>query len=359
MRYQNFGLTAYERERATPGYTLYSPLFGFETLILDMRGDVVHQWRNHPHNPGGYAYLLKNGNLLWAGRTKEGYLPHTGGKGGLLRELDWDGKIVWEHRDDNQHHDFRRLDNGNTIYIGWEKMRPENIKRVAGGVPGSEKDGMIYGDYVREIDLSGKTVWEWHLQDLEIERYPLNLVGHRQEFAHCNACCPLENGDVMLSLRKLSTIMVIDRASGKPRWEKTDLDWGQQHDCEMLANGNILFFANCQDTGKAPYSRVIELNPATGKTVWEYEGDPSWTFFSPHISGAQRLASGNTLICEGQWGRIFEVTSEKDIVWEFIDSHFGRAEGVNFKGKGNWVFRAYRYGADSPQIRGRLGPVEL
>ena len=356
MRYQQFGLTAYDRERATPGYTLYSPNFGHETYLLGLRGDVMHQWRNHPLLPGNYAYLLKNGNLLWAGRTKEGNLPNTGGKGGWLRELDWDGRLVWEYRDDNQHPDFRRLENGNTVYIAWEKMRPENIKRVVGGVPGSEKDGVIYGDYLREIDPSGKTVWEWHSQDLEIERYPVNMVGHREEFAHCNAVCPLANGDVMLSFRRISTIMIIDRATGKPRWEKTDLSWGMQHDCEMLANGNILFFANGLDTGLAPYSRVIELDPASGKTVWEYKGDPPWTFFSPHISGQQRLASGNTLICEGQWGRIFEVSPDMEIVWEYINPHFDVGGGGAFKG--NWVFRSYRYAADSPEIRGRLGPVQ-
>jgi hypothetical protein len=355
MRYSQFGLTLYDRERATPGYTLYSPNFGHETYLLGLRGEVTHQWRGHPRFPGNYAYLLDNGNLLWAGRLAEGNLPHTGGKGGWLRELDWDGKLVWEYTDPNQHHDFRRLPNGNTIYIGWEAMTPENIKRVKGGVPGKEKDGVIYGDYVREIDPSGKTVWEWHAQDLEIERYPLNMVGHREEFAHCNACCPLSNGDVMLSFRKLSSIMIIDRKTGKPRWEMRDELWGQQHDCEMLNNGNILFFANGQDTGGAPHSRVIELDPGTRKTVWEYKGNPPWTFFSPHISGAQRLASGNTLVCEGQWGRIFEVTPQCEIVWEYINPHHGVQPSGAYC---NWVFRAYRYAAESPQIRGRLGRAE-
>ena len=32
----------------------------------------------------------------------------------------------------------------------------------------------------------------------------------------------------------------------------------------------------------------------------------------------QRLFSGNTLICEGQWGRVFEVTKDSEIVWEYI-----------------------------------------
>lgn len=355
MRYQQFGLTLYDRERATPGFTLLVPSVGHEAFLLGLRGEILHQWTGFPFVPGNYAYLLENGNLLWSGRTSEGNLPTTGGKGGLLREYDWDGKLLWEYRDDNQHHDFRRLENGHTLYIGWEAMRPENIRRVQGGVPGKEKDGVIYGDYLREIDSSGKTVWEWHAQDLEIERYPLNRVGHREEFAHCNACCPLPNGDVMLSFRKISTIMIIDRKTGKPRWEQRDDGWGQQHDCSLLANGNILFFANGQDTGSHPHSRVIELDPNTGKAAWEYKGNPPWTFFSPHISGAQRLESGNTLICEGQWGRIFEVTPQGEIVWEYTNPHHGKQPSGVYA---NWVFRAYRYAADSPQIRGRLGRVE-
>jgi hypothetical protein len=99
---------------------------------------------------------------------------------------------------------------------------------------------------------------------------------------------------------------------------------------------------------------VIELDPGTRQTVWEYQGNPPWTFFSPHISGAQRLASGNTLICEGQWGRVFEVTPAGEIVWEYINPHHGEQRpGV----RANSVFRAYRYAADSPEIHGRLGSL--
>ena len=351
MRYAQFGLTLHDRSRATPGFTLFSPNFRGETLIVGMRGEIVHSWRHPLPQAGNYGYLLENGNLLWAGRTETGNLPNTGGKGGLLREYDWDGRVVWEYRDDNQHHDFRRLANGNTLYIGWEAMRPENAARVVGRAGSGE---VIYGDYLREIDPSGESVWEWHSQDLEIERYPLSAVGRRNEFAHMNACCPLPNGDVMVSFRMLSTIMILDRNTGQPRWEQRDDGWGKQHDCEMLPNGNILFFANGQDTGQMPHSRVIELDPETRKAVWTYQGNPSWTFFSPHISGAQRLATGNTLICEGQWGRIFEVTPGGEIVWEYINPFHGPGHGTLV----NWVFRAYRYAADSPQIHGRLGAVE-
>jgi hypothetical protein len=58
------------------------------------------------------------------------------------------------------------------------------------------------------------------------------------------------------------------------------------------------------------------------------------------------------MICEGQWGRVFEVTPEGEIVWEYISPYFGDYEGGV---RANQLFRAYRYATDSPQIRGRLG----
>ena len=42
-------------------------------------------------------------------------------------------------------------------------------------------------------------------------------------------------------------------------------------------------------------------------------------FFSSFISGAQRLANGNTLICSGANGTIFEVTPDKTIVWKYVN----------------------------------------
>ena len=78
------------------------------------------------------------------------------------------------------------------------------------------------------------------------------------------------------------------------------------------------------NTYAVPFSSVIELDPETKEPVWQYKGSPAYTFFSPHISGAQRLASGNTLICEGQWGRVFEVTPSGEIVWEYVSPFFDR-----------------------------------
>ena len=370
MRYQNVGLQVYDRVRATPGFTLISRLRGCGAYLIGMKGDVVHEWAL-PYPPGDIIKLLPNGNLLAAldpkddepfngeahSRFKGGKGPPLrGGRGGLIHEYDWDGTLVWEYKNLEQHHDVCRLPNGNTLYIGWEIMPAKAANRVQGGVPGTEHNGNIYGDYLHEVTPEGEVVWEWHAHsDMEIERYPICGVCHRNEFAHANACFPMPNGDVMLSFRRINLVAIVDRETRKFSWERRDDSWGHQHDCQKLDNGNILIFANgIHWTGGQAASRVIEFDPGSGDTEWEYQGSPPFTFFSPHISGMQRLASGNTLICEGQWGRVFEVTPDREIVWEFISPFFAPAPGG---GLANMMFRAYRYGADSPEIGGRLGRI--
>jgi arylsulfotransferase ASST len=354
MRHRDFGLLSVDHNRATPGVTLFSPLNGKATYLIGLRGEILHQWE-HPLVTGTYAYLLESGNLLWAGRLPEGP-QHMGGRGGLLREYDWNGEVVWEHKHVGQHHDFRRLPNGNTLFLGWEKIPKEIADRISGGIPGtSHADGCMYGDTIFEVTPNGETVWEWHAgRDMQVEKYSLVCSQIRDEFAHANAISPLANGDIYISFRRLNMIGLIDKKTKAMKWEHRDDSFGMQHDCEPLPNGNITLFANGTNTTTNPFSRVVELDPATRRAVWQYRGKPSYTFFSPHISGAQRLSSGNTLICEGQWGRLFEVMPDGEIVWEYVSPFMGLDRNGD---PSNEVFRAYRYAFDSRQVQNRVQSV--
>jgi hypothetical protein len=297
---------------------------------------------------------LANGNLLaatWSGGGPDGFSA----KGGRIQEIDWDGNVVWEHRDDFQHHDFRRLANGNTVYLGWEQLPDEAALRVRGGQSGSEHEDGIWGDYVREVDPAGETVWEWHChQHMELEKYPLPPASNRQEFAHANTIAPLADGNLLICFRLIDLLAVIDRQSGKITWERQEIDWGGPHDAQELDNGNMMVFANRGLHAGQRGSRVVEFGRNGGETKWEYRGNPTHTFDSPFISGCQRLESGNTLICEGQWGRIFEVTPEGEVVWEYVSPYFADITSVGSEGDVNLIFRAYRYAPDSPEIAGRL-----
>ena len=103
MRYLQRGLTYHDPARATPGFTLYTPLRNATAYLVNMAGAIVHQW-DLPAGPSNYGYLLPNGNLLIALCSADS--PHAMARGGIMRELDWDGNLVAEYIDPYQHHDL-------------------------------------------------------------------------------------------------------------------------------------------------------------------------------------------------------------------------------------------------------------
>ena len=120
-----------------------------------------------------------------------------------------------------------------------------------------------------------------------------------------------------------------------------------------LEDGNILIFDNGVHRldDPLPFSRVIEINPATNKIGWTYQDRPVSNFFLPRMCNAQRLPNGNTLINEASFGRFFEVTRDGEIVWEYVNLFFGESPHAET----NAVFRALRYSArKSPVQKPRL-----
>lgn len=351
-------LTTYVPSLAYEGYTLFSPIVGCVAWLIDMQGRFVHNWET-AGIPSGYGKLLPNGNLLYAAKTFELDLGF-GGLGGLIVEYDWDGNVVWEHRDPFLHHDFERLPNGNTLVVKFVAVPDEMTAKVQGGISGTEANGVIWTDAIQEITPAGEVVWQWNAYEhLSTERHIICPLDERKEWTHMNTCHLLPNGDILTVFCSLHTIAIIDRKSGKLKWEWGHEHLGHPHDATMLENGNILVFdngAHRKDNskegirGKYSFSRVLEVNPATDKIEWEYRDESFFYFNTPFISGCQRLPNGNTLICEGTMGRFFEITPRKEICWEYISPFFNDSKPVGY---GNAVFRAYRYSPDYPGLQGR------
>jgi len=125
----------------------------------------------------------------------------------------------------------------------------------------------------------------------------------------------LKKGHILISLREIHTIAIIDLEQERVTWALTGM-WKYQHEPSLLENGNLLLFDNRGNDGK---SKVIEFNSLTQEVVWEYKGTAKEKFFSRAGGNVQRLPNGNTLIIESNNGRVFEVTPEGKIVWEFYN----------------------------------------
>jgi uncharacterized protein (UPF0248 family) len=273
-------------------------------------------------------------------------------------EADWNGKVLWEVRHPEQHHHGILLRNGNVLLHCLGRVPDEIAKRVTGGTadhalpstlyapPREAEAGIMYSDYLAELTPAGETVWEWrtweHLDPVEDGFAEVQAI--RRHWALGNGVAELPDGDILASYRPISTVIRIARETGQIVWKLGPPTLAGQHAPTPLQNGNILIFDNGAHRldDPLPFSRVIEINPATKKIVWTYQDRPVSNFFTPRMGNAQRLPNGNTLINEASFGRFFEVTEAGEIVWEYVNPFFGGRSNAQV----NEVFRVYRYGAE-------------
>jgi uncharacterized protein (UPF0248 family) len=365
LKRRGVGLRACEPKRAFAGFTLFAPHFveSRTVYLIDLQGEVVHTW-NMPYPPGLSGCLTERGTLFYNGRTSEqSFLSRFPFKGGVVLEADWNGKVLWEVRHPDHHHHGILLRNGNVLLHCMGEVPEEIARRVKGGMaegnmqsgqyasrPVSEADKM-YSDYLAEVTPAGHTVWEWrtweHLDP--VADGIAEVQAPRTLWAQGNSVEELPDGDILASYRPTSTVIRISRKTGKIVWKLGPPTVAGQHAPTLLENGNVLIFDNGPHRldDSVPYSRAIEVDPATNAIVWKYQDKPAWNFFSPRMGCAQRLPNGNTLITESSFGRFFEVTKEGEIVWEYVNPFFGKPFFGGPPGsESNQVFRAVRYSAD-------------
>lgn len=352
IRRRGTGLRALNHLKAFLGYTLFTPLTSQgEVYLMDIKGRVVHEWKL-PYPPGSYGYLLPNGNLFYNGKIQESQSRFPLWKlfkGGVVLEVDRHSNIVWEYHHPDHHHDACRLQNGNTLILCLEKIPRSLAAQVKGGIPDTEAEGEMYADVIHEVTPGGEIIWSWHAYEhLDPKTDSINPQDPRHEWTHGNSVRELADGNIVLSFRNISTVVIVDRTTGNILWKLGKEVLAQQHFPHELPNGNLLIFDNGAHRSHTAlnYSRVIEVDRQTQEIVWEYADNPPQNFFSPYISGAQRLPNGNTLITEGSFGRLFEVTSDGEVVWEYVNPYFGvRSTDLApvAGGEQNSVFRAFRY----------------
>jgi hypothetical protein len=282
------------------------------------------------------------------------------------------GPMIWSSR---QHHDWQREDFPGGYYSpsATPAAQPANMLVLTHRDLTQPKvaSGTLEDDRLIEVAPDGKILWEWtasdHVDEMKFDEAARKSLaaggggagrGGGYNWLHINAATYLgpnhwfDEGDkrfdpknVIFSSREASVVGIIAR-DGKIVWQLGP-DYNAspemqairqvigQHHTHMIPKGlpgagNIMIFDNGGPSGYGPpsstapkgkgvwaraSSRILEIDPVSLKLVWSYTVG---TFYASNISGAQRLQNGNTLITEGPSGRIFEVTTGGDIVWEYI-----------------------------------------
>jgi len=156
---------------AFEGCTLFAPIQSGSTYLIDMGGAVVHEWKT-PYGPGASVYLLEDGNLLRCTRVDDNPRFWGGGIGGRILEIEPDGKVAWtftfSDEEHCQHHDVKRLPNGNVLLIAWEYLSIEEALRRGRDADAVSPEG-FWPDALFEVEpirpAGGRIVWEWHSKD--------------------------------------------------------------------------------------------------------------------------------------------------------------------------------------------------
>ncbi|MEW6744412.1 MAG: aryl-sulfate sulfotransferase [Planctomycetota bacterium] len=181
---------------AFPGYTLIAPMRSKTVFLIDMEGNVVHRW-DTGYAPGS-EYLLENGNLLRCSKEPNAARFRSGGQGGRIQEIAWDGTVVWDYRFANddylQHHDIAVTPDGTVLMIAWEyKSRYDAFQ--AGRIPTTLGKEGFWPDFVVEVEPArpdgGEVIWEWHVwdhlvQDVDPEKANSGKVEEHPELVDIN-----------------------------------------------------------------------------------------------------------------------------------------------------------------------------
>lgn len=404
------GVTRYDPTKAYNSYVLFAGQ-DKKTHLIDLNGNEVHQW---PYN--GFPSVFIDPQLVGG---KKGHVlvqisGETGGRANAnesqsIGEVDWNNKIIWQwggakaqdaYASGNtstdasgygtsirQHHDWRKLPNGNTLILVNYVIPVTGFK--------AEK---LLEDGIYEVTPEGEVVWKWaaydHFNEFNFSEASLKILRDTLtrndktipfDYLHFNNMAVVgpnkwfDAGDarfhpdnIVVDSREANFIAIIDKKTGKIVWQigpdyepsaganklprKVDQISGQ-HDAHIIAKGlpgegNILVFDNQGTAGypsvklnTQPGSRVLEIDPIKKEIVWQYtgvnSGKPSYTFYSSYISSARRLPNGNTLIDEGMNGRFFQVTNKGEIVWEYISPYFSTPKADDpLATSSNTVFRA-------------------
>jgi len=352
QRRRGTGLIAHDPALSAGGYTLIAPQTGGgKVYLIDILGDVVHQWQMSTR-AGRHAVILLNGNLGYNGNhanSPDRYAPWSMWHGGNFSEVTPDGEVVWHYEDTAHHHDALWLPGGNLLYSACEPVPPGFAECVPGGTAHGP-DEQMYGDVIREVDRAGNRVWEWKAwEHLEPKDFPIHPGFGRYHWPLVNGLGVMADGTVLMSLRVTAGIIGVSKATGSVVLHVPPSIVSHQHAPVALDNGNIMAFdnGNFRIGGHVAFSRVVEVDPKTNAVVWTYADESVNSFYTAYMGNGQPLPNGNVHVTESATGRLFEVTREGQVVWEYILPWFAEypdeAARKTGPGRVNSVFQTFRY----------------
>ena len=267
-------ITSYGTQVSEYGITHSFLICGNKTVLLNEKSEILWETKGY----GRDGFVLNNGNILVS-------------VGNVAKEISRDGKLVWSYQLSKGNKELGtcvRLENGNTLVVE-RGVKPQLLEVGA--------DGKIEVYVPLQPETSNA-----HMQTRMARKLPSGnyIVPHLLAFA-VKEYQP--DGKV---IRTIKTDLPELGGRKQRNWPFTAIH---------LKGGNLL--VNLTNGNK-----TVEFD-RNGQVSWRVDNsDVGGRFADP--CGGQRLTNGNTVICsygqkKGDMPKIFEVTQDKKVVWEYFN----------------------------------------
>lgn len=320
-----------------------------ELRLMRRNGEIVHRWpvvfseifpdSSHAQYPPRTDWNIETSGALI---TPDGEVVFNFGYGGLVK-LDRCGEVEWTVRQPT-HHSVERNDDGTY----WVPSRRQLKTGTESPFPPFETP--FWEDTMLRVSDSGEILQELSIPQLFYDNDMLPLftaTGHEfeagmawdMEMVHNNKIVELPAamaddfplfgaGDLMLSMRNLNLVMVIDGESLAVKWSSVG-PWIRQHDPEFRPGGTVVVFNNnvFQTMQAIDYldvprvSNIVEIDPVSGDWTLLYGGSEARELLSIIGAKVDVTHSGGIVITEFGGGRVIELDSAGQRIWEYINRY--------------------------------------
>ena len=267
----------HDPQRAHAGLNLFTSGHAPEAVLMDMDGQVIHRWAlsywdtwpdsevdrsNRDTNYWCRARVLPGGDLVAV----------YGGGLGMLK-LDRHSRLPWARRND-AHHDVDILPDGDILVLA----------REAHVLPHIHPTEPVLEDFILRLDADGNEKTRVSLVECFQNSEDHGEIWHRSwkqagDIFHTNSLELLDGrladqvpefqaGRVLVSIRRLSTLAVVDLEQVKVVWAFR-ARFRAQHDATILPDGRLMLFNNAFKTGASSVN-IDDLT--TGRRVWRFNG---------------------------------------------------------------------------------------
>lgn len=324
------------------------PDYGCLAWVMDRSGDILHKWEIDPNALFSNLELASHSgfpdpeNLIVQGvaPTQDGGLVVTlQGRNmfpyyvGVFR-LDAAGKVLWKSAD-YSHHWPRVLQNGDVALPMADILQPAPDFVGDTAVPRKCTDAVsaIYQEGLRIRDDTGDIVREFYFEDLLIgsdlkgliyavrndcDPYHINGIAELNDAA-ARHIAGAQAGDLVISLRSPSAILIVDRTEDIVHHVLTG-PMVAQHAPVVFADGRIGVFDNLGGDAAQGGSRVLAFDLATGTHETLYPRPGTDARLSSEAQGSLRLSADGqrALVGETLNGRLIEIDlATGKTLWEF------------------------------------------